>query len=215
MSDDTMKHYYARRAGEYESIYHKPERQHDLRLLESRIAEQFAGCNVLEIACGTGYWTQYASRTARSITATDINPEVIAIAKTKTYGVVPHFLIADAYTPQDIAGTFDALLSAFWWSHVPKQQLAEFLGNLHKRLPPGSLMVFMDNRYVEGSSTSPAITDESGDTFQSRILKDGTTHRVLKNFPSSEEIKNALARCAEDIQVTELEYYWLATCRTK
>lgn len=210
-----MKQYYARRAGEYESIYHKPERQHDLRLLESRIAEIFAGCNVLEIACGTGYWTQFASRNALSITATDINPEVIAIAAIKAFHTTPTFLIADAYAPQDIAGTFDALLSAFWWSHVPEQQLAEFLGNLHKRLPPRSLMVFLDNRYVEGSSTPLAFTDESGNTFQDRALADGTTHRVLKNFPSSEEIKNALTRYATDIQVTELKYYWLATCRTK
>lgn len=210
-----MKQYYARRAGEYEGIYHKPERQHDLRLLESRIAEIFAGRIVLEIACGTGYWTQFASRNALSITATDINPEVIAIAKTKTYDVAPQFLIADAYTPQDITGNFDALLSAFWWSHVPKQQLAEFFGNLHKRLPPGSLIVFMDNRNVEGSSTPLAFTDESGNTFQDRPLKDGTTHRVLKNFPDSEEITNALTRYATDIQVTELEYYWLATCLTK
>ena len=115
-----MKQYYARRADEYEAIYHKPERQSDLRLLESRIAEVFAGRKVLEIACGTGYWTQFASRSALSITATDINPEVIAVAETKQYGVVPRFIIADAYRLQEMAGDFAALLCAFWWSHVPK-----------------------------------------------------------------------------------------------
>ncbi|MBK7091432.1 MAG: methyltransferase domain-containing protein [bacterium] len=209
-----MKQYYARRADEYEAIYHKPERQSNLRLLESRIAEVFAGRKVLEIACGTGYWTQFASRSALSITATDINPEVIAVAETKQYGVAPTFLIADAYRPQEIAGDFDALLCAFWWSHVPKQQLAEFLKPLSQKLPTGSLMVFLDNRYVEGSSTPIAHTDESGNTFQDRALKDGTTHRVLKNFPRSEEIKIALARFADDIEITELEYYWLAKCRS-
>ncbi len=115
---------------------------------------------MLEIACGTGYWTQFASSSALSITATDINPEVIAIAESKAYHVAPNFLIADAYAPQNIAGKFDALLSAFWWSHIPRQRLPEFLDNLHKRLPPGSLMVFLDNRYVEGSSTPLAFTDE-------------------------------------------------------
>lgn len=215
MSDDAMKHYYARRAGEYESIYHKPERQHDLRLLESRIAELLAGHCVLEIACGTGYWTQFASRGARAITATDINPEVIAIAQTKTYHVAPNFQLADAYAPQNIAGDFDALLSAFWWSHIPKQRLAKFLGNLHKSLAPGSLMVFLDNRFAEGSSTPIAHTDKSGNTFQDRILKDGTTHRVLKNFPSADEVRASLAPFAETIEITELEYFWLAVCRTK
>lgn len=215
MSDDTMKQYYARRAGEYESIYHKPERQHDLRLLESRIAELFSGRHVLEIACGTGYWTQFAARTAHSITATDINPEVIAIAAAKEYRAAPLFLIADAYAPQNIVGDFDALLSAFWWSHVPKRHLAEFLGNLCKRLPPGSPIVFLDNRFVEGSSTPVAFTDQFGNTYQDRVLKDGSTHRVLKNFPGSDEIKSSLSPKAEDIAVLELEYYWLATGRTR
>lgn len=210
-----MKQYYALRAGEYEGIYLMPERQDDLRVLESRIATIFAGHNVLEIACGTGYWTQFASRSARSITATDINPEVIAIAETKSYRVAPHFLIADAYNPQTIAGDFNALLSAFWWSHVPKQLLGEFLRQLHEKLPSGSLMVFLDNRYVVGSSTALSYTDEFENTFQDRTLKDGTSHRVLKNFPSSEQIKDALANCAEEIDVVGLEYYWLATCRTK
>lgn len=215
MSDDAMKQYYARRAGEYESIYHKPERQSDLRLLESRISTIFSGCSVLEIACGTGYWTQFASRSARSITASDINPEVIAIAKSKAYPVVPEFLIADAYAPDTIAGNFDAMLSAFWWSHVPKQRLEEFIGGLHKRLPAGALMVFVDNRYVEGSSTQVDFVDEAGNSYQDRTLKDGSAHRVLKNFPSSNEISRVLAPFAEEIAVTEIEYYWLVSCRRK
>lgn len=210
-----MKQYYARRAEEYEDIYQKPERQHDLRLLESRIAELLTRTNVLEIACGTGYWTQFASRSARSITATDINPEVIAIAQTKAYRVAPNFQLADAYAPQNIAGNFDALLSAFWWSHIPKQRLADFLGNLHKKLPTGALMVFFDNRYVESSSTPVAFADQFGNIYQDRTLKDGSTHRVLKNFPSADEVRASLAPFAETIEITELEYYWLAVCRTK
>lgn len=214
MSNDSMPSYYAQRAREYERIYAKPERQSDLRQLESRISTMFTGRDVLEIACGTGYWTQFASRSAHSITATDINPEVIAIAKTKSYRTPPLFTIADAYVLAGIPGTFDAALCAFWWSHVPKERLDPFLDQLHKRLLPGSLVVFLDNRYVEGSSTPISSTDAFGNTYQDRRLDDGSTHHVLKNFPSSAEIESALASRAAHVEILELQYYWLATYTT-
>ena len=59
-----MAAYYARRAAEYESVYAKPERQADLRQMEAELAEPFAGRRVLEIACGTGWWTPHAAREA-------------------------------------------------------------------------------------------------------------------------------------------------------
>ena len=41
--------YYRRRAGEYEAIYAKPERQADLLLLKKKIAGILKGARVLEI----------------------------------------------------------------------------------------------------------------------------------------------------------------------
>src|ERR1051326_861454 len=77
--------YYARRAGEYEKIFAKPERQPDLVALRALLPGLFAGRDVLEIACGTGYWTPIISESARSILATDINEEVLDIARHKAY----------------------------------------------------------------------------------------------------------------------------------
>src|SRR5688572_19001903 len=50
--------YYSKRAGEYERIYEKPERQSDLAKLKDVVRSFFASHVVLEVACGTGYWTQ-------------------------------------------------------------------------------------------------------------------------------------------------------------
>ena len=71
--------YYAKRAAEYEAIYQKPERQSDLRELENLLRRDFAGRNVLEIACGTGYWTERVASVADSIVALDINESVLEI----------------------------------------------------------------------------------------------------------------------------------------
>jgi SAM-dependent methyltransferase len=210
-----MLNYYARRAAEYESIYDKPERQADLIQLRTLIVELFSGRDLLELACGTGYWTQVVAASARSITATDLTPEVIEIAKAKSYRLQPEFLIADAYLPANIAGNFDAALAAFWWSHVPKEKCVEFLNQLHRRMPSGSLIVFFDNRYVAGSSTPVCAADDNGNTYQDRKLADGSTHRVLKNFPGSQELRALLETKATGVEILELQYYWLVKYYSK
>src|SRR4051812_38914247 len=80
---DALADYYAKRAPEYERIYQKPERQTDLGTLQQFVAETFSRRSVLEVACGTGYWTRAIAAMARSVAATDINEEVLAIARTK------------------------------------------------------------------------------------------------------------------------------------
>ena len=46
----SMVNYYADRAKEYERIYHKPERQDDLRQLRNFVERTFAGADVFELS---------------------------------------------------------------------------------------------------------------------------------------------------------------------
>ena len=201
--------YYARRAGEYEKIFAKPERQPDLTSLRTLLPGLFAGRDVLEIACGTGYWTPLISGTARSILATDINEEVLEVARHKIYpNRNVEFKIADAYTLANVAGRFSAGFAGFWWSHIPKERLSRFLECFHSKLCPGALVVFLDNNYVEGSNTPIARSDREGNTFQKRKLEDGTEFEVMKNFPTETELRASVNTAAENIEVTQLKYYW-------
>lgn len=50
-----LKKYYARRAGEYEQIYQKPERQPDIAATMNLLRQLLAERDVLEVACGTGF----------------------------------------------------------------------------------------------------------------------------------------------------------------
>ena len=84
---------------------------------------------------------------------------------------------------------YDAAFAGFWWSHVLKRDLPRFLEGLHRVLAPGAQVVFLDNRYVEGSSTPVSRVDANGDSWQTRKLADGSTHEVLKNFPSGDELR--------------------------
>lgn len=209
-----MESYYARRAAEYEKIYDKPERQADLARLRNDIPALFKGERVLEIACGTGYWTPLIARQAKSVLAVDYNEETLAIARTKTYpkGNV-RFQRADAYALPDWPEKFSACYAGFWWSHVPLARLDSFLNGLQTRLEPGARVAFMDNRYVEGSSTAISRKDAQGNTYQRRRLDGGSSHEVLKNFPTEQEMRLRLQRSGTDIGFSEYEYYWVATYR--
>lgn len=214
MSKDNLAAYYADRAGEYERIYHKPERQQDLKTLKEIVAQAFAGLRVIEIACGTGYWTEVISRTAASVTATDINEEVLAVARAKQLN--PQrvtFRKGDALAP--LAGeNYNAGLAVFWWSHVPRARLRSFLQNFHSTLEPGARVVFIDNVYVEGSSTPVSRADANGDTYQVRKRDDGSAHEVLKNFPAAEELRSAVTGISRDVQIEFLRYYWMLSYET-
>jgi SAM-dependent methyltransferase len=213
MRDPRLIDYYDRRAPEYERIYQRPERRGDLRELASVLAALVAGRDVLEVACGTGYWTRLLAPRARSWLATDAAGETLAIARGKVYppGRVA-FAVADAYALAALPGSFDAALAGFWWSHVPRPRLAGFLAQLGRRLEPGSRVVFFDNRYVPGNSLPVSRRDADGNTYQLRRLDDGSEREVLKNFPAAAELLSAAARAGAGApSVVELRYFWCLT----
>jgi demethylmenaquinone methyltransferase/2-methoxy-6-polyprenyl-1,4-benzoquinol methylase len=217
MSEKTdLVDYYAKRANEYERIYQKPERQKDLATLRRLFQQAFAGYRVLEIACGTGYWTQVVAETTKSITATDINEEVLQIARAKNYAGNVSFQKVDAlnlsFPRQD---DFTAGLAAAWWSHLRKAQIRNFLFQFHRLFSPGSIIVFMDNQFVPGSNTPISRTDAEGNTYQLRRLENGDEHEILKNFPSEKEVRDVITDLAVEISWTELQYYWFLTYRLK
>ena len=208
---ETLEKYYARRAAEYEKIFDKPERQADLARMRVDIPSLFVNQRVLEIACGTGYWTPLIAEQAESVLATDYNEEPLAIAKSKTYRKANvSFAQADAYALPDWKNKFSACYAGFWWSHVPLGKMAGFLSSLEKVLQRGAIVAFMDNRYVEGSSTPISRKDAEGNTYQARRLADGSSHEVLKNFPTAQELR---AQLGKEVRYVEYEYYWVASYR--
>jgi demethylmenaquinone methyltransferase/2-methoxy-6-polyprenyl-1,4-benzoquinol methylase len=203
-----MEAYYAKRAGEYEDVYLKPERQSDLRLIEQWLPSLFAGESVLEVACGTGYWTQFVAPVAGRVVALDASPETLEIARSRVRSGTASFVTGDAYALSPSLGSFSAAFAGFWFSHVPIGRRREFLGGLSALLRPGARVVFLDNVFVAGSSSPVSDIDAEGNTYQLRKLSDGSTHRVLKNFPTPDELHASLGPWGSQGKVTTWEYYW-------
>jgi len=206
-SNRPMQEYYAARAGEYDRIYLKPERQADLRKIESWLTASLAGSSVLEIACGTGYWTRFYAPSCSRVVAVDSAPETLSIARTRAPDWV-RFIVGDAYRIPPQPERFDAGFAGFWWSHIPLGRVREFLLGFHAVLRPGARVIFLDNRFVEGSSTPISERDPEGNTYQARRLDDGSIHRVLKNFPTRETLLQFLSPFSSNVQYHAWEYYW-------
>jgi ubiquinone/menaquinone biosynthesis C-methylase UbiE len=208
--------YYRRRAEEYDRVYEKPERQVDIAKLKASLPRLVASRRIIEVAAGTGFWTQVLSMTATSILASDINAEPLAVARGRKYGCPVAFELADAYQLGKPDGALDLAFVGFWWSHIPRRDIGRFLDSLHRRLGPGREVVVLDNRYVEGSNHPIVRTDPDGNTYQHRELDDGSRHEVLKNFPSEDELRQTLTGHADSITALRmLDHYWLLSYTPK
>ena len=209
--------YYSERAAEYDKVYQIPEEQEDLSKSTALFQHIFANKSVLEIACGTGYWTEQIAKTANSILATDINKAVIDIARSRQYNNNVTFKVADMYS-LTTNQLFDGLFGGFIWSHILLQDLDNFIFKLKDFVSENGEIVFIDSKQVEGTNhDKKRITriDQYGNTYQTRKLENGTINEVLKNFPKKEFLTEKLSYISAGVNIIELEHYWIATCKMK
>lgn len=202
-----MNEYYRRRAHlhDYYMSYSSNEGMEKLlsgiiRLFEKDIVDR----NLLEIACGTGNWTQILSKRARTVMATDINEPMLAIARNKDY-VKPNVRIeyADAYKLDAIKGDFNAAFAADWWSHIPKAKIRPFLKGLHNKLSVDARVIFIDMLPSSSLDIERYYFNEDGDFARKRTLPDGSEFIVIKNFPTENEIRDILKNLAKNIRYHE------------
>jgi len=147
-----------------------------------------ADLTVLEVACGTGNWTQVLAKRARRVLATDVCLTALDIAKTKDYPLeVVAFQAADAYNLDGLPRGFEASFAADWWSHVPRSLLPRFLNGLHRHLKPGARVVFVDMLSCNHPDLKSYRLDDEGNAICRRTLPDGRVFDVVKNYPSRAE----------------------------
>jgi SAM-dependent methyltransferase len=200
---DSVTKYYAARAPVYDETagYTDPAAERLRVPIKARYQTLFSGRSVLEIACGTGYWTPAVAEVAQSVVGVDINPSLVAQAKDRCKHLPNvRFQIADAYTLDGVPGSFSAAFAHWWWSHIPRECLSDFLATLHGKLESGALVLFVDQLLFSGHIRRK---DADGNTIELRSLPDGRTFEIVKNFPSEGDVRNALAGIADNVKYTE------------
>lgn len=197
-----MQTYYGLRASVYDSSmgYDDDAKVQSLLPIIERVRETMRGRHVLEIACGPGFWTQFASETATSVVATDYNQSTLDEAKNKKLPFDRVSLLqADAYRLHLIPGVFDAILSVDWLAHVPLSKMESFLSGALGRVRSGSPLMFIDQ--LPGEHSVSGVFDTDGNHLQERALPDGSTFRVIKNFFRDDQIAELFSGFAGNLSI--------------
>jgi len=160
--------------------------------------------DALEIACGTGLWTQHLVRSVRRLTALDSSPEMIELARRRARDADVTFVVADFFRWRP-ERRFDCAFFGFWLSHVPPERFADFWRLLAMCLEPDGRALFVD----EGAERAPREADPGG-PFVERRLRDGSAYRIVKVFHEPETLGRALAEVGWTAGIEPLEDGFLA-----
>lgn len=210
----SLEDYYRSRAPEYDRFYENPKRRDDLARLRTWLADQVRGRTVLEVAAGTGYWTEVAASACKAITATDVAGETLAVAAAKRqFGSHVELLTADAYALPAFTTAFDVGMAHFWWSHIEKQRLQAFLSGFTKCLEPDALILMIDQVYVEGVCPVMSRYDEGQNRYELRTLLNGAVYEIVKNYPTDDELLASFKPFAHDISIMRLDHFWVLSAR--
>lgn len=137
---------------------------------------------VLELAAGTGIFTEHLAGVATSVHAVDASPRMLARNRARVGGTgrVTHEQ-ADlfAWAPEE---RYDTVFFGFWLSHVPDDRLGAFWAMVGGALAPGGRVVLVD------SCAYPAESGAPGDRVEERRLSTGERFDVVKRYWSPEEL---------------------------
>ncbi len=211
--------YYRARAGEYDQWFLRQGRYNcgaELNAQWFSEAEQvqvaldtFAPTGrVLELACGTGLWTQHLAHYAHSVTALDASPEVLAINHARVGGDKVRYVQADIldWTPDS---QFDVVFFSFWLSHVPPEGFDGFWNLVQHCLAPGGRVFLVDSLYEPTSTAADHRLAGTEAVTLTRRLNDGQEFRIVKVFYEPEELAQKLAGLGWQFDVPRTDNYFL------
>ncbi len=150
--------------------------------------------HVLELAGGTGWWTERLARTAARLTVVDSSPETLALNRARVGRPDVRYVVADVFEWEADAA-YDAVFFSFWLSHVPRTRFASFWSLVRSCLAPSGRVFLIDNR--NDPTPGPVVKDpyvvEYGTDQHLRRLEDGSQYRVVKVMYEPEELRSLLA----------------------
>lgn len=191
--------YYRARAAEYDAdVYGSPEAR---RMMDTVLAAVPLGGALLELACGTGVWTQRLIERACTVTAVDAAPEMIDIARVRAPQAT--FVSGDLFSWEP-PRRFDTIFFGFWLSHVPARRFDAFWRGLAAALVEGGRVVFVDE-HVAQRDHETWLADE----VAQRWLHDGSTYRIVKTYLDPERLTERLGVIGWRADVRALGSSWV------
>jgi SAM-dependent methyltransferase len=215
--------YYEDRAPEYDDIWFRrgmydlgPEGNRrwfeETAHLEAAIDDLDVSGVVLELACGTGLFTQRLAPRVGRLIAVDAAESVLAINRERVGDPAVEYVHGDLFTWSPPEGvTFDVIVFAFLISHIPPGRFEEFWRRVGGWLAPGGRAFFCDDvAGAEHRRSNPGEQSAHGPSFaHRRRLSDGREYTIVKIFYSPQELTASLAELGftADIRTTGSEFF--------
>jgi 2-polyprenyl-3-methyl-5-hydroxy-6-metoxy-1,4-benzoquinol methylase len=166
------------------------------------------GGNVLELACGTGLWTQQLSSHAQHIKAIDAAAEALELNRARVQSSKVKYLQADIFNWQPVE-KYDTIFFSFWLSHVPSLYFDQFWHMLSRGLVSDGRVFFVDSKYETTSTARDHHLGDARDSTVTRRLNDGREYQIVKIFYEREQLEKKLGQMGWDIKVQETPHYFL------
>jgi SAM-dependent methyltransferase len=162
-------------------------------VLDAALTSFGATGDVLELAGGTGWWTQRLARTADRLTVLDASPETIALNRERVGRTDVEYVVTDVFDWRP-ERAFDVVFFSFWLSHVPRRRFGAFWDLVCSYLAPSGRVFLIDNREdpnPERPGKDPYVV-RYGPDLHLRRLADGSEYRVVKVMYEPDELVSLL-----------------------
>ena len=210
---DHQIEYYRQRAGEYDDWFYRRGRYDhgsesnqrwwdEVRTIDEALRSVGALGDVLELAAGTGIWTEKLAAQSDSIVAVDSSEEVLRLNRDRLgarsglrqaagRAVTPEYEIADLFewTP---TRRFDTVFFSFWLSHVPDAHFDSFWDTVRDSLKPGGRVFFVDSRPADESGARDHVKPDMSGRVR-RKLADGAEFEIVKIFYQPDQLAKRLS----------------------
>ncbi|MBW4690925.1 MAG: class I SAM-dependent methyltransferase [Lyngbya sp. HA4199-MV5] len=212
--------YYRARANEYDEWFYRQGRfdrgtannQHwfaEVAVVQQALQQVGKVDRILELACGTGIWTQELLTLGNQITAIDASTEVLEINRHKL-GASSQVIYQqrDLFTwePEQ---QYDLVFFSFWLSHVPPQRLTAFLQTVANALQADGKLFIIDSRFEPTSTANNHVLVDDGNLIKTRKLNDGKEFQIVKKFYQPDELQQELRAIDIDADVKVTERYFI------
>lgn len=218
-----QRDYYNERAAEYDEWFLRKGRYdhgpavnarwwQEVATVREALAQADLQGEILELAGGTGLWTERLAANATHVTVLDASPEMIAINRAKLeaagFGDRVSYEETDlfAWQPQR---TYDAIFTGFFLSHVPHERLDQFVTVIAAALKPDGRFFFVDSRRESTHSSPDQPLPAPDDLIATRRLNDGRTFQIIKIYWAPAELEEAFARHGLRLDASETPSYFI------
>jgi ubiquinone/menaquinone biosynthesis C-methylase UbiE len=150
---------------------------------------------VLELGCGTGYFTRELAKLRIQVTAIDISPELIEAAKSEIKSENVSFEVQNAYEMTYGSDQFEAVIGSSVLHHL---EIEKAVSEIYRVLKPGGVIAF-----TEPNMLNPQIALQKNIPWLKRRLGDSPDETAFFSW----NIKKLLTRAGfKNVQATPFDF---------